>query len=81
MINNEKIAILLIKKKKTKSQWAEYLGISKSTLARKLNGTRISIEKKLLKVVSSLEKKICPNIFLIKKLRKRNKDRKEGTYE
>jgi len=37
-IDRKKIELLLIEQGKSKSEWAEYLGVSKSTLYRKLNG-------------------------------------------
>lgn len=49
MINKEAIDILLIKKNKTKTEWAKYLGISNSTLARKLNGTSDFYREEIIK--------------------------------
>lgn len=49
MINTKKIDILLIEKSKTKTQWAEYLGISKSTLYRKLNGESDFYREEIIK--------------------------------
>lgn len=68
MINNEKIAILLIKKKKTKSQWAEYLGISKSTLTRKLNGTSDFFREEIIKSCEFFGEEDMSEYFFDKKV-------------
>lgn len=68
MVDVKKIEILLIEKDKTKAEWADFLGISRSTLYRKLNGESDFFREEIQKSCQFFGVEDMTSYFFVKKV-------------